>query len=234
VGRQAAGSYDVVADTDVDDQQLLDCMNAAFGRDRPLDWFRWKHREGPWGPSRGWAVLDAGAVVGVRLVLPWEVAGRPLGRMIDGAVLASHRRRGIFRDLTLRCLQRWDLPLVSTAVRASAASYEALGWQVRQWPASLGLPRQDLPVWSEAQAAWRTDPRSGHEYRFRGGLTYRVAGRALVPLFGSRREILRVAAKERVVPVRLGAGPVKASGPTVASWPSEPAGMTWADLEAVI
>lgn len=131
--------FAVVPVSDVPPAQLVAALSESFGVARGEEWFAWKHLEGPWGPSRGWAALDDAGVVGVRLFLPWRVrqGGRPLevARAVDGAVLPRARRRGVFSRLVRAETDRlaagsdWTL-LYSTSVPASREAYRRLGWNV--------------------------------------------------------------------------------------------------------
>jgi GNAT superfamily N-acetyltransferase len=189
----------VVPASEVADEALLGCLNDAFGRHRSLDWFRWKHRSGPWGPSAGWAAVDGDEVAGVRLATPWIVTdpggvSRLVVRMTDGAVSPRAQRQGIFTRLVIaetdsrRGEGGWAC-LLSTAVPASRAAYQKLGWSlpplVRVATTARWRPRPphvtDAPVtalasaatsspglataWDSASLTWRFDPRSGHDYR---------------------------------------------------------------------
>lgn len=148
---------------DVEPVAVLAAINEAFGRERTLDWYRWKHLEGPWGPSRGWVALDAGDVVGTRLFVPWKLRSgsgeHECSRAMDGATVPRARRRGIFSALIRREMEElsdsstWHC-LYSTSVPASREAYRALGWTilpptrmqyrpVRPWPVArvrLGAP----------------------------------------------------------------------------------------------
>jgi GNAT superfamily N-acetyltransferase len=63
--------------------------------------FRWKHEDGPFGPSRGTVAVLDGEVVGFYATLPWRFVldGRVVtaSRAMDGAVAPHAQRRGIGR-----------------------------------------------------------------------------------------------------------------------------------------
>ena len=94
-----------------DEPRVLEVLQAVFGQwPRELsggtaaDFFRWKHREGPFGPSDGLVAEVEDAVVGFAAYLPWrfrcgehEVS---TVRGVDLAVDPSHRMRGV--SLALR------------------------------------------------------------------------------------------------------------------------------------
>lgn len=124
---------------DVEPGDVLAAINEAFGRHRGLDWYRWKHLDGPWGPSRGWVAVDNGEVVGTRLFVPWQLRSadglHACSRAMDGATVPRARRRGIFSALIRREVdQLVDQPtwhcLYSTSVPASREAYRALGWTI--------------------------------------------------------------------------------------------------------
>lgn len=123
----------------VEPAAVLATMNEAFGRDRDLDWYRWKHQEGPWGPSRGWVALDGGDIVGTRLFLPWRLRSAALehgcARAVDGAVIPRARRRGVYSTLMKLETDRlvtepsWQC-MYSTLVPASREALRSLGWTI--------------------------------------------------------------------------------------------------------
>ena len=132
---------EIVPVSGVEPVAVLEAINEAFGRHRGLDWYRWKHMDGPWGPSRGWVALDGGEVVGTRLFVPWQLRSRDglhaCSRAMDGATVPRARRRGIFSNLIRREIdQLVDQPtwhcLYSTSVPASREAYRALGWTILQ------------------------------------------------------------------------------------------------------
>ena len=122
-----------------DEQQVLHLLGAALaggptGR-RTAEFFRWKHRANPFGPSYGLVAEVDGAVVGVRLFLRWEltVAGRTVRavRAVDTATDPDFQGRGIFRSLTLAALEELgaDTDLVfNTPNSSSRPGYLKMGW----------------------------------------------------------------------------------------------------------
>lgn len=125
----------------VEPHDILDAINASFERSaKSLDWYRWKHLEGPWGPSTGWAVRDGSSIIGVRLFVPWLVMTngdpRPALRAMDGAVRPEGRRMGLFSKLVRLGLDDVVAGTVaadvvySTSVPASRDAYKKLGWSV--------------------------------------------------------------------------------------------------------
>ena len=181
---------DIVPVSEVEPAAVLAAINEAFGRQRGMDWYSWKHLEGPWGPSRGWVALDAGEVVGTRLFVPWRLRS-PAGehdcsRAMDGATVPRARRRGVFSALiraemeVLSKADRWHC-LYSTSVPASREAYRKLGWTVlpptrmryqspltytgRSRSQSTDPDPQSLcTAWDSDALQWRTDRRSGHSY----------------------------------------------------------------------
>lgn len=145
--------------TVADDAAMLQTMNAAFGRNRSPEWFGWKHRAGPWGPSHGWVAEDGdGEMIGVRLYLPWRLAFGgaewEILRAVDAAVVPGWRRRGVFDrllDADVEAGAPGDRPLVySTPVAASCEAHRKSGWTI------LAPVRQVLsPIgpWSARTAA---------------------------------------------------------------------------------
>jgi hypothetical protein len=72
-------TFDIEPLIDDDVEEVISVINAAFGFDRTADWYEWKHRSGPWGPSTGVVARDSEGIAGVRLLLPWFVG--PGGRL---------------------------------------------------------------------------------------------------------------------------------------------------------
>jgi GNAT superfamily N-acetyltransferase len=95
-----------------DQPHVLELLQAVFGewpRDipgmSPADFFRWKHTECPFGPSRMLLVEADGRVVGFSAYMPWRFLARGelvnTLRGVDFAVHPSYRRRGISMALRL-------------------------------------------------------------------------------------------------------------------------------------
>lgn len=124
---------------------MLTVINAAFGRKQTPEWFAWKHRRGPWGPSIGWVVEDQeGQVIGARLFLPWQLRDGDrvlqIHRAVDGAIMPSAQRQGLFSrtirsemDAMAKGLRPAQLTY-STSVPASRDAYRKLGWTITSVP----------------------------------------------------------------------------------------------------
>jgi hypothetical protein len=131
---------------------------------------------------------------------PWQVLDRDgtprlVHRMTDGAVATRGRRQGLFTRLVVAETDSrtetggWQC-LLSTAVPASRAAYNKLGWTLPpvvtsvarlrrpgwRFPrfaevavgrlAEVGPPTGALVTdWTAASLNWRFDPLSGHDYR---------------------------------------------------------------------
>ena len=118
-------------------EEVLAVINAAFGFERSLDWFQWKHREGPWGPSSGMVAIDEHGIAGVRLLLPWRFkgsAGRVLAhRAVEAATAPRAKGQGVFsrlnRELMREATDRGEPTfLFSTPNEQSRSGYQKLGW----------------------------------------------------------------------------------------------------------
>lgn len=116
---------------------VLAAINAAFGFERSLDWFRWKHLDGPWGPSTGMVATDSEGVVGVRLLLPWRFIGTTgelrAHRAVEAATTPRARGQGVFSRLNRALMEEAsarDEPtfLFSTPNEQSRTGYQKLGW----------------------------------------------------------------------------------------------------------
>ncbi len=92
--------------------RLVELLGAVFGDDAlDLEWFLWKHRDNPWGPSIVTYAVDSatGELAAVRVFWRWRLAlsGRDLVayQPCDTATLPEHQRRGLFTALTDRAVQ---------------------------------------------------------------------------------------------------------------------------------
>ncbi len=159
-----------------DEAAVLRLLAAALGwsdDDRHRDLFRWKHRDGPFGPSPAWVAVAAGEIVGFRAFLRWEFErdGRAIRavRAVDTAVHPRHQRQGLFARLTSEALPELRADGVrfvfNTPNDDSRPGYLKLGWQVvgrlpvSTRPSSLGalgrLARARVPAerWSVPSGA---------------------------------------------------------------------------------
>ncbi|MGH8893338.1 MAG: GNAT family N-acetyltransferase [Actinomycetes bacterium] len=136
---------------------------------RTAEFFRWKHRENPFGPSPGLVAEHDGQLIGVRLFLSWRlrVAGRPVNavRAVDTATHPDFQGLGIFRRLTLDLLARLDqagLDLVfNTPNSSSRPGYLKMGWvDAGTVPVSI-RPMRPLRVVSGLRAARRASAQGG-------------------------------------------------------------------------
>lgn len=137
--------------TAADDRQVLDLLAGSLGwlpDGLHSDFFRWKHRENPFGPSDAWVALDDGRVVGYRTFLRWRflVGGRPVDavRAVDTATDPACRGRGVFRTLTLHgveVLRSAGVGFVFNTPNAqSAPGYLKMGWRpVGRVPVSVAV-----------------------------------------------------------------------------------------------
>ena len=129
-------SFDIEPLHDDHVDEVIAVINAAFGFDRSDDWYRWKHREGPWGPSRGVIARDRRGIVGARLLLPWRFTG-PAGaleahRAVEAATAPRAQGQGIFslvnRHLMEATSSRGTGLIFSTPNERSRGGYLKLGW----------------------------------------------------------------------------------------------------------
>ena len=150
-------TYDLARYTPAHREQVIALLARSFpGKNKTPQAFDWKHQDGPWGASTGWLAVRGEDVVGVRLLLPWQVryAGSTVSirRAVDGAVDPSARRQGIFEALVTRvvkdALESPDVAAIySTSVPASREAYRKVGWLIPDpLPQHVAVPA----VWSRA------------------------------------------------------------------------------------
>ena len=125
---------------------LRDTMGwAADGTDQEFFW--WKHRENPFGPSPAWVAMDGTRVAGYRTLLRWRFitsAGKPVSavRAVDTATDPAYRGQGIFRRLTLDAVadltRAGDAFVFNTPNDNSRPGYLSMGWSaVRHLPVGV-------------------------------------------------------------------------------------------------
>lgn len=118
---------------------VIACCAEALGwdPDEPnADFFRWKHRENPFGPSPIWVATDADRIVGVRALMRWRLVRGDdvleMVRAVDTATLPSHQGRGIFSRLTQVAVDELTAEGVAAVFNTpndkSRPGYLKLGW----------------------------------------------------------------------------------------------------------
>lgn len=134
-----AAGLDVRRYADADEASVLSLLGASLQGgptgERTPEFFHWKHRDNPFGPSFALVAESAGRVVGFRTFLRWEfrAAGETVRavRAVDTATHPDFQGRGIFRDLTLRALDELgdtvDL-VYNTPNGQSLPGYLKMGW----------------------------------------------------------------------------------------------------------
>jgi GNAT superfamily N-acetyltransferase len=131
--------------TDDDEPAVLELLQTSLGwlaDEHHAAFFRWKHRDNPFGPSPAWVALDGERIVGLRVLLRWEFdrdggpderAARAV-RAVDTATDPAYQGRGIFSMLTLHAideLTREGLHFIfNTPNDQSLPGYLKMGWQV--------------------------------------------------------------------------------------------------------
>ncbi len=135
---------------EIDACVALAARSLGWAPDEPHGaFFRWKHLDNPAGTSPLWVAVSRGRLVGFRALLRWRfVAGSPSGagggtapgaagpiaavRAVDTATDPEHRRRGIFRSLTLAAVDALTAEGVAfvfnTPNDASRSGYLTMGW----------------------------------------------------------------------------------------------------------
>ncbi len=86
--------------------EQMKLISDSFDKPVDADWYRWKHLDCPWGPSRGIVAIDRQGPAAMFLCLPWQVdIGRvlTLTRGVDSGTLPRAQRRGLFQAM----VQKW-------------------------------------------------------------------------------------------------------------------------------
>lgn len=124
-----------------DEPRVLDLLQASLGwlaDEHHAGFFRWKHRDNPFGPSPAWVALDGGRIVGLRVLLRWEFEGPDrvarAVRAVDTATDPEYQGRGIFSGLTLQAIDELGAEgvhfIFNTPNEQSLPGYLKMGWQV--------------------------------------------------------------------------------------------------------
>lgn len=99
--------------------------------------WRWKHEQGPFGPSPVWVAVDGDHVIALRAFLRWRLrtaTGDVVSavRAVDTATAATHQGQGWFRRLTLHGLDELTSEGVSLVFNTpndqSRPGYLSMGW----------------------------------------------------------------------------------------------------------
>lgn len=127
------------AEDDELDAVVAVCAEAlGWGEGDPNEeWFRWKHRRNPFGPSPVWVAVDDDSIVAVRTFMRWRFRRGDetvdAVRAVDTATLPSHQRQGLFSRLTLHGLgelERQGVAFVfNTPNDQSLPGYLSMGWR---------------------------------------------------------------------------------------------------------
>lgn len=133
---------------------LQACMGNAFGREKSIELWDWKHRFNPAGKSMGWAAYDAeGNLIALRPFMRWQLvdtegASVTAARAVDTAVHPNWRRSGLFSRLTrlaVEALADSQINLIfNTPNDRSGPGYKKMGWQL------LGHPT----LWLALRSGW--------------------------------------------------------------------------------
>jgi GNAT superfamily N-acetyltransferase len=138
---------------DRDEAEVLELLGASLGGGpagrRPVEFFRWKHLENPFGRSFMLVAEDAGRLVGLRAFLRWRFEHEggvvTAARAVDTATHPDHQGRGIFTRLTLAALDalRGDVDVIfNTPNDKSLPGYLKMGWRVLGVvPVQIGVRR---------------------------------------------------------------------------------------------
>lgn len=110
-------------------------------------YFKWKHYDNPFGASYLLLAEEEGKLVGLRAFMRWRwVAGeasRSAVRAVDTATHPDYQGKGIFKKLTLQCVEQCKADGVDMVFNSpnpiSKAGYLKMGWQqAGRMPLHLG------------------------------------------------------------------------------------------------
>ena len=139
--REGKLTFDIRPYRPDDEAQVLDLLGEALGAgptgSRTPEFFRWKHEDGPAGPSFMLVAEIGDRIVGLRAFMRWRLtAGMGALRAVSAVDTATHPRYqglGIFSALTRTALDslRDDADLVfNTPNEKSGPGYVKMGWRI--------------------------------------------------------------------------------------------------------
>jgi predicted N-acetyltransferase YhbS len=112
---------------------LLDVLNVTFGAWGDDKLFQWKYTENPFGESLHMLSYDGHQAVGCVSFWRNDIDELRAYQCVDLAVLASHRRRGIFREAVADCLEHLAGAYVYTFPGGhSRPGFLKLGWRIKR------------------------------------------------------------------------------------------------------
>jgi GNAT superfamily N-acetyltransferase len=134
-------AYEIRSYRDDDEAEVLELLAATLGEGpagrRPPEFFRWKHRENPFGHSYMLLAEADGRIVGLRAFLRWkfQVNNRVVlaVRAVDTATHPDYQGRGIFSRLTREAMRelRDEADLIfNTPNEKSLPGYLKMGWRI--------------------------------------------------------------------------------------------------------
>jgi len=146
-------SYEVRPFVPGDERKVLSLLTTSLGGgptgQRTAEFFRWKHVDNPFGPSRMLVAEADEGIIGLRAFMYWRFEGARQTfravRAVDTATLPSYRGKGVFSRLTKDALEglRGSVDLVfNTPNERSLPGYLKMGWvQVGKLPISIRVRR---------------------------------------------------------------------------------------------
>jgi GNAT superfamily N-acetyltransferase len=145
--------------------ELLRLSLGDGGSPTTLDFWRWKHRDNPFGQSPVLVAEAEGTLVGVRAFLRWPLEGADGSvaavRAVDTATHPEWQRCGVFTRLTQALLEQitegGDRLVFNTPNRQSGAGYLEMGWKTLgkvRLRAYLPRPLAALAAPAHSEGAW--------------------------------------------------------------------------------
>lgn len=125
--------------SEADVESVVELLKASLGEGaipRTVEFWNWKHRNSPFGPSPFWVAEAGSRIVGVRVFQRWTWVARSepfqTVRAVDTATHPAFQGKGIFRTLTLHGVQELARDGVrfvfNTPNDKSRPGYLKMGW----------------------------------------------------------------------------------------------------------
>lgn len=139
--------------TEADIPAIIELLKLSLGESlmpKTEAFWRWKHLDNPFGPSKVILAEENGEIIGLRAFMQWkyQIDGQLFTglRAVDTATHPQHQGKGIFKKLTLslieNCKKEGDHFIFNTPNEKSKPGYLKMGWyEAGKMPLKLSLNR---------------------------------------------------------------------------------------------